>query len=139
MGIEIEEFVNASDDFKRANPDVFKVKTPKAKLPQISEADFQNQVVAIARANGWKVAHFRGVRVQRKDGSVYYQTPVGADGRGFPDLVFARIKNDERKIIFAELKSNIGKLSDEQYEWVKLTGAYVWRPNDIEDIERILT
>jgi hypothetical protein len=52
-----------------------------------SEAQFQQQVIDLARLCGYRVAHFRTVRVQRKGGSVYYTTPVQADGAGWPDLV----------------------------------------------------
>jgi len=53
-------------------------------LPEdISEADFQTRVIDLARQLGWRVAHFRKTRVQRKDGSTFWETPVAADGKGF--------------------------------------------------------
>ena len=97
-----------------------------------SENDFMDSVIDYARLRGWKVAHFRSVRIQRKDGSVFYQTPVQADGAGFPDLCLVR----PSRIVFAEIKSSKGKVSPEQDTWLKALAAtekvevYVWKPED---------
>ena len=99
-----------------------------------SEKDFQDTVIEYAQLRGWKVAHFRSVRVQRKNGSIYYQTPVQADGAGFPDLCLVRLS----RILFIELKSDKGKVSPAQDEWLKaLSGTekcevYLWKPPDFE-------
>jgi len=51
---------------------------------------------------------------------------------GFPDLVLARAG----KVIFAELKSETGKLSPTQREWANALGTLrIWRPRDIDLIE----
>jgi hypothetical protein len=111
-------------------------------LPSISEADFQQSVIELARALGWIVAHFRGVRIQRANGQIYYQTPVSADGKGFPDLVLAHPK--KQRTIFAELKSEDGKVSPEQQGWLDIlqvnrgVEVYVWKPSEWEDIKVIL-
>ena len=109
-----------------------------AKLPQISEAAFQSQVIQLARTLGWLVAHFRGVRVQRRDGSIRYMTPVQADGQGFVDLVLCR-----DRVIFAELKAERGRTSPEQDAWMaglSAAGAeyYSWRPSDWNEICEVL-
>ncbi len=106
-----------------------------------TEADFQNTVIKLAQYLGWRVAHFRGVRVQRRNGTVYYQTPVQADGAGWPDLFLAH--PGKNLIIVAEIKSEKGRLSPEQKVWLDIFSsagvpAYVWRPSDWEEIERIL-
>lgn len=93
------------------------------------EADFQEQVIALARLHGWRVAHLRKVRVQRKNGSVYWETPVAADGKGFPDLILVR----GTRIIAAELKTDAGALKPEQTRWLDAfrgagVCAVVWRP-----------
>jgi hypothetical protein len=93
------------------------------------EADFQEQVIALARLHGWRVAHFRKVRVQRKNGTVYWETPVAADGKGFPDLILVR----GSRIIAAELKTDAGALKPEQTLWLDAFRgagvlALVWRP-----------
>jgi len=103
-----------------------------------SEADFQKQIIELAKYRGWRVATFRKVRVQRKNGSVYYETPVGADGVGWPDLFLVRGK----RVIAAELKVGNNKATVEQMQWLESLAAtgvecHVWRPswwNVIEDV-----
>jgi hypothetical protein len=107
---------------------------------KVTEADFQATVIKLAQYLGWKVAHFRGVRVLRANGSIRYQTPVQGDGRGFPDLVLVRRK----RLIFAELKSEKGVLSPEQKEWLEAVEAgggeaYTWRVHDMDEIQAVLT
>lgn len=103
------------------------------------EADFQEHIIGIAHENGWRVAHFRPVRIQRANGSVYYATPVAADGEGFPDLVLVR-----DRVLFVEVKRENGILEPLQKEWMKalLTGGaehFTWRPSDLDNIRRILS
>lgn len=108
---------------------------------QVSEKQFQANVIELAQRLGWKVAHFRSVRTQRKDGSTHYATPVAADGEGFPDLVMAR---PLRNIIYAELKAEKGKFSMKQMEWMEVLirthscEVYAWRPSDWDTIQEIL-
>lgn len=97
---------------------------------RIREETFQAQVIELAAALGWRIAHFRGVRVQRHDGSSYYQTPVQAHGAGFPDLVLVR-----ERVLFRELKSDTGRLRRDQETWIERlqaagADAGVWRPRD---------
>lgn len=97
---------------------------------KMSETDLQDAVIETAQRFKWRVAHFRAVRVQRPDGTVYYQTPVQADGAGFPDLVLVR-----ERVLWVELKSETGRLSMEQQDWMFALGAadqerYVWHPVD---------
>lgn len=105
----------------------------------ISEEAHQTQVINMARAFGWHVAHFRTVRVQRKDGTYYYATPVQADGEGFPDLVLVR----GNRVIFAELKRESGKVEPAQLQWIEKLNptpaeVYLWRPSDMDEVERVL-
>ena len=105
-----------------------------------SEAQFQEQVVDLAKWAGWLIHHDR-----RQDLSI-------AGDPGFPDLVLAR----KGRVIFAELKSAKGRLTDAQRSWfTELSGAaeaadrggvlfgrvhfHVWRPHDLDDIARILS
>ena len=107
----------------------------------IKEKDFQKQVIDTARLLGWKVAHFRGVRIQRKNGSVYYQTPVQGDGAGFPDCVLVK----DGRLIFAELKLAKGKLTEQQGEWLSMLAevpnveVYLWKPSEFDKIVEILS
>lgn len=106
----------------------------------MKETEFQSQVIELARRLGWFVAHFRSVRVQRRDGTVRYMTPVQADGAGFPDLFMVR----RERALAAELKRQTGgKTSDEQKEWLARleetpVETYKWRPSDWDQIVTIL-
>jgi hypothetical protein len=107
-----------------------------ASLP---EKDFTLAVIALAQSLKWTVAHFRTAKITRKDGTVYYETPVQADGAGFPDLVMVR----GSRIVWMELKSHRGKVSEEQKVWLgRLRGAtedvYVFRPADMKRIQEVL-
>ncbi len=91
---------------------------------QLTEKQFQAQVIELARYCGWLLYHTYDSR---------RSTP------GFPDLVLAR----DNRIIFAELKTEKGRISAAQKEWAeKLTKTpaeyYLWRPSDWESIEKIL-
>jgi len=102
---------------------------------KVSEAAFQQVVIDVARWHGWKVFH--PLPAQNARGR--WRTAQAGD-TGFPDLVLAHPKHG---VIFAELKSAIGKLSDHQQAWLdtlRQAGAevYVWRPADIEQIKAIL-
>lgn len=106
---------------------------------RVTEANFQDAVIDLAHRYGWRVAHFRKVRVQRKNGSVYYETPVAADGKGWPDLVLVR-----DRVVFVELKAERGRLEVEQVAWLAALGhagaeTYVWRPSDWDDAVAILS
>jgi len=50
------------------------------------EATFQACVVEVARLAGWRTLHIRPAR--RADGS--WRTPIGGDGKGWPDLTLVR-------------------------------------------------
>lgn len=104
-----------------------------------TEADFAKTVIALAQLHGWRVAHFRPARVMRR-GVEKYETPIGANGRGFPDLVLA---HPHRGLLFVELKTDAGKLTAEQAVWLvdlQNAGAEtgVWRPRDWPEIETVL-
>ena len=82
----------------------------------LTERDFSQQVIELARLRGWKVYHTWS--------SIH--SPAG-----FPDLVLTR----KGRLIFAELKSDKGKLTPAQEEWLaslRETAArvYEWRPTD---------
>lgn len=103
------------------------------------EYDFQRLVIGIAQRAGWKVGHFRGVRVLHKDGSTNWQTPVDADGAGFPDTLMLR--GHERLV--AELKVGHNKPSPAQKAWLQafeIAGipAFTWTPNDMAEITKVL-
>lgn len=92
----------------------------------LTEKQFSQVIVDLARLRGWLV----------------HRTPTwratGTDP-GFPDLVLAR----GRRLIFAELKSQKGKLTVEQEAWRQALdwgdqGVYCWKPSDFDQITKIL-
>ena len=103
-----------------------------------TERDLQDLVAELAGWAGWRVAHFRNSRTP----SGGHATAVQYDGAGFPDLTLTKAG----RVIFAELKSQKGRVSENQTAWLlELQGphteVYVWRPSDWLDgtIRRILT
>ncbi len=91
----------------------------------VSEKQFQAQILQFADLTGWRCYHaFDSRRSQA----------------GFPDLVLCR----PPAIVFAELKSEGGKLRPEQREWLealgscRTVGARLWRPSDWPEIEETL-
>jgi len=106
---------------------------------QSSEKELQSAVIERAQARGWRVAHFRTVPVQHGS-RIIYQTPVQADGAGFPDLCMVR-----DRVIWAELKSDTGRLEVAQQDWLfALSHAdaecHLWWPRHWRDgtIEEVL-
>lgn len=101
----------------------------------ISEKLFQEQILRLAQINGWKRFHPLAVR-DYKGG---YRTALAGD-KGFPDLVLARATTSQRLggLIFAELKSETGRIGIEQIEWSEHLAPwaewYLWRPRDLDAI-----
>lgn len=94
-------------------------------LAAVSEREFQDQVLELARLAGWLTYHTHDAR---------------RSAPGFPDLVLVR----PPVIIFAELKSARGRLRPEQAAWLEALAdcegvvARLWRPQDWSEIERTL-
>lgn len=104
------------------------------KLMVESEREFQREVIKMAESLGWYVNHALPGKGRNKHLTLF----IGK--RGFPDLVLCR----PPRLIFAELKSETGKLSTDQQEWLEALRAcgaevYVWRPSDLERITAILS
>lgn len=112
----------------------------------MSEKDFTNTVIAMAKTFHWLVHHQRPGRMA--DGR--WRSSIQGH-KGFPDLVLAK----DGIVIFAELKSETGRLRPEQKLWLKHLDAEnwckptthnlgwapevcVWRPSDLDRIEDIL-
>lgn len=100
----------------------------------MTEAAFQQQVIELAQLLGYRVAHFRPARTEQG-----WRTPVAADGKGFPDLVLV----GHGRVIFAELKSDRGRLTGDQEVWLYHLAqtpaeAYCWRPTDFDEIQEVL-
>lgn len=96
----------------------------------ISERDFQDRVVELARLRRWLVYHTHDSR--RSD-------------PGFPDLVMVR----GGVLVFAELKTEKGRLTRDQQKWLheldrtsaataRVVQVYGWRPSDWPHIVEVL-
>jgi hypothetical protein len=101
-------------------------------LRSVTESEWQEQVIELAHALGWRVAHFRPARTAHG-----WRTPVAGDGAGFPDLLLLR----GFRIIAAELKreGKRGTVTAEQQAWLDAFGAagieaHVWTPGQIDEI-----
>lgn len=97
----------------------------------ITEGQLLQTVIAIAKACNYRVYHtFCSVRSQA----------------GYPDLTLLRTGPNpgDTRLIFIELKSSRGRVTPEQREWLgalaRVPGVevYVWRPEDLSDVESIL-
>lgn len=94
----------------------------------VTEQQFTDAVIQLAKYRGWLVAHFRAGRTVKG-----WRTPVQGH-KGFVDLVLVR----PPRIIYAELKTARGVTSREQDHWMealKNSGAevHLWRPADLTD------
>lgn len=105
----------------------------------LSEAEFQKQVIDLAHARGYKVAHFRAAHVRTTNNKVKFVTPVAADGGGFPDLILVR----DGTLIAMELKVGRNKPSEAQLAWLALfrashNAAHCFYPEDWTEIVKVL-
>lgn len=96
----------------------------------LDEKALQTAAIDAARILGYRVAHFRSVPVKRGP-RVVWETPVQADGRGFPDLVVV----GHGRVLWRELKVGRNTLSDEQAAWLEALRAAgqdagVWTDRD---------
>ena len=110
------------------------------RLPlKLTEGAFQEMVMDLARARKWRVAHIHDSRRQVKD-ERGIRWVGDKDVAGFPDLVLVRLS----RIIFAELKTDDGKVTEVQAQWLKeleLTGKVevcVWRPKTWDSVIALL-
>lgn len=98
-------------------------------LAQMSEADWQNQVITWARRAGWLVHHEHDSRFLE----------WGTD-RGIPDLILVRAP----RVLFVELKKERGYLTQHQAVWGAQLRAcpgvewFCWRPSDEDEVRRVL-
>jgi hypothetical protein len=98
----------------------------------MSERELQDAVIKLAHTLGWLVMHSRPAKLANGE----YRTAISGD-KGFFDLVLAK----KGMVIFAELKSEKGRMSYEQHEWQQaVKTSHIWRPSDwlSSEIERIL-
>ncbi len=83
------------------------------------EEDLQRLVIAWLKSQGW-LTHAERKSINRKG---VWSTPIQGDA-GFPDIVAVHPGPDSwtARILFAELKSRVGKYSSEQVAWITAIG-----------------
>lgn len=124
------------------------MKTPVHERPKLTERRFQQQVVQYAELMGWHVRHDSATnqratcrRCRAPLACATCGTPVTIvrNAPGLLDLLLVR----RPRVIWAELKSERGKMTDDQlvtFRDLRASGqdVYLWRPSDWPTIERIL-
>ncbi|MCO4276116.1 VRR-NUC domain-containing protein [Pseudarthrobacter sp. HLT3-5] len=90
-------------------------------IPKLSEAQFQRQVIDLAKLHGFHL--------------IYHTHNSRRSATGFPDLVM--VSGSRHRVLFRELKTDVGKVAPAQLEWLdalQLAGinAGVWRPVDLK-------
>jgi hypothetical protein len=91
----------------------------------LRERDFQQQVVDLATAYGFR--HFHPLRMRGSD-------------PGWPDLTLVK----PPRIVYCELKVGRNRLTPAQEEWIALLSAcreveaHVWRPADFDELVAVL-
>lgn len=104
----------------------------------LTEAQFQRQVLDLARVLGWST-------VEGPDGALegltYHPQLAKWSERGWPDL--ALLRRRDGRIVFAELKSEHGQPTPRQLQVLDLlracgAEAYLWRPSDLEHVAEVL-
>ena len=93
---------------------------------RVTERDLREQVRDLCKLFGWKM---------------YFSWTSIHSPRGFPDLVLAN--PEQKRVIFAELKSEGKNPTPQQQEWLDTLDAcgqevYLWRPGDIERVAAVL-
>ena len=101
------------------------MKTERQKI-KVTEADLREQIRDLCKIFGWRF--------------LFTWTSIHSP-KGMLDLFL--INAEQKRVIFAELKSEKGKMTPEQqqvFDVLKACGTevYVWRPGDIEGIAEIL-
>jgi hypothetical protein len=98
---------------------------------EMTEDELLRAVLDLAKLYGWRSLHIRPARTDKG-----WRSPVQGDGKGFPDLLL--LKEDGGRMIAAELKSDKGRLTKDQEEWLEAfywcdAQREVWRPADWND------
>lgn len=87
----------------------------------MSEEQLVDAIIKRAQQLGWRAHHDRPARTAKG-----YRTAIQGDA-GFVDLVLA---HPVHGVIFAECKGEHGRYEPGQKDWINLTDARIWRPDD---------
>jgi hypothetical protein len=100
----------------------------------VTEHDLQVSVIDIAKLHGYRVAHQRPARTNNG-----WRTAVEGHA-GFPDLVLVRgVRNGQpARLLFVELKTAKGRVSDDQKRWLEVLRevprieVHIWQSEDLD-------
>ncbi len=102
---------------------------------RMSEEDLKRAILDLCKTMGLFTLHIRparrGAASDDPDQPQRWETPVQGNGKGFPDLTIVG-----GWVMFRELKSDTGRVSAAQREWLERLEAAVadvgvWRPEDL--------
>jgi hypothetical protein len=99
----------------------------------MSEKTLQERVIGRAKRRNFRVAHAgRGWVGGTEEEGGQWITPMA---KGWPDLTLAK---EGHRLIFMELKTEEGKVDDEQWMWLRLLNlcgcrAIIIRPSDLRE------
>jgi hypothetical protein len=99
----------------------------------MSEKTLQDRVVGRAKRKGYTVAHAgRGWVGDQETGEGQFITPMSP---GWPDLTLAKAGH---RLLFFEMKKELGEVSPEQWKWLQLLNqcgarAIIVRPSDLRE------
>jgi len=114
---------------------------------QITEQQFSQQVEELLEIYHWRWCHFRPARTLKK-GKYGWRTAMSGD-QGFPDYIAVR----NGKLLIFELKSDKGKPSNAQVEWLMdlmmvaaaaelrvggIIEVKLWKPENWDEIVEML-
>lgn len=94
-------------------------------MPALTEREWQSRVIDYSRLRSWRCYHAHDSRRSEP---------------GLPDLLLAR----PGRLVVAELKSERGRLTREQAQWLDLLGTvagvevYTWRPSSWSQVLEVL-
>ena len=114
--------------------------TTDPRPPALSEKRWQAQVVSLATALGWRVRHDAATNAPRRCSACGEVRRLPRNAPGALDLILIR----RPRIVWAELKTDDGKLTPEQEREIDDLRAcgqevWVWRPGDLDSIAKVLS
>ena len=108
-------------------------------LPRQTEAQFMSSVLQYARLRRWRIFHDVATNTPRRctGCGTFRRTP--RNPAGLPDLILVR----RPRVVWAELKAEDGKVSEDQQAWLDDLGAcgqevFLWKPSDWDSILGVL-
>lgn len=107
--------------------------------PKLTERRFMQQVLRYAELMGWRWWHDRATNAPRACKHCKRKLSLPRNESGHPDLLLIR----RPRVVWAELKAQRTPVTDAQRDWITELRAcdqeaYVWRPDDWPEIERVL-